>query len=221
MVVTVGGSATISPGSLSAAELIRAVLDYVQGSNDAELRDSARRELNMAIDEVNCRNWRRLLATQTITLVAGDDSYEVDSTFREPYRAVLYSGTSRRLRLTYIPLQTFLDEYSDGTLSSQPGCYTIDHENRSLILEEGAGTSLLSIYDTIQLTGYKRLSYLVQDSDMHGGVPEFNAFLIWQARSGVAAIRGEDSLSMRAEAKARHIFRCLCVDDAAAATDWE
>src|SRR3972149_6792079 len=134
MATAVGSSISIAPGSLSAGSLIRSVLDYIQGGDDAQLHDVALRELNLAIDEVNIHNWRRLVGDQDITLVAADVDYSLNSDFKEPIRANFYLGTTSKMRLSYLDRATFLERFDDTWLNDAPYVYTIDHDARLLVL---------------------------------------------------------------------------------------
>src|SRR5574339_231440 len=167
MPVVVTGGGTYSPGAMQANELIRAVLDYVQGTDDSHLRDVAKRELNLAIDEINTHNWRRLIVRQDITTVAGTAEYDLDATFKEPVRAALYDGSDIRIRLSYMDWATFLAELDFRTGSSPIETYSIDHENRLLVLSSTPDASYVAQYDTLKLWYYKRLVYLTDDGSVH------------------------------------------------------
>src|SRR5512144_1971196 len=214
MATAVGSSASFTPSASTAAEMVRSVLDYVQGADDNELRDVALRELNFAIDEANARTWRKAITTQTITLVAGTDTYTLNDNFKDPIRAILLLNGDRKDRLFFEEMITFLARFPDRLGTAAPGLYTIDYSNRLFMLEGQPNASFLLNYDSVELHYYLRFAHLAQDSDVHGGPPEFNAFFVWQARAGVAAIRGDQRLAGYAEGKAKAIYRELRVSDA-------
>src|SRR3972149_11467762 len=108
MATVVGSSTAYTPAVNTAAEMVRSVLDYIQGGDDDQLQDVALRELNLALDECNARNWKKLLGSQEITLVVSTDAYTLDNAFKAPLVALLTDTTGRRLRLGYEEGGTFL-----------------------------------------------------------------------------------------------------------------
>lgn len=221
MATVVGSSVGYAPGAATAATLVRSVLDYCQGADAPSQRAVALRELNMAIDECNSRNWKKLISSQTITTVASDPDYDLDDAFRDPLTAHLHDATGRKLRLGYAELRTFLDRYEDYADYASPEVYTINYDTRQFVFQGTPDATFVSSYPTVVLHYYRRLAYLAEDGDVHGGPPEFNAFLVWQARAGYAAIRGDSNSARYAEAKAKQIYAELRRSDGNVVTDWE
>lgn len=221
MATAVDSSTSFSPGPMGCSDMVRAILDYIQGGDDAELRDVALREMNMAVDDLNVRNWQKITTTQTITLVAPDDEYELASDFKDTLQARLVRSSSRKNRLIYEPYRRFMERFKDRDSHTSPQFYTIDYSRRMLVLEGPPSSDFVATYDSIDLDYYKRMAYLTCGSSTHGGPPEFNSFLIWRGRAGVAAVRGERAAADRAEAKSAMIFRELRISDGDLQTDWE
>jgi hypothetical protein len=205
---------------MACVDMVRAILDYVQAADEAHLRDVALREMNMALDECNSRNWKKLLASQDITLVASTDAYTLEDNFRDPLVALLVDSSGRRARLGYEEWRTFHDLYDDRANYPSPEIYSIDYGARQLVLQGQPNATFVTTYPTVTLHYYRRLVYLTCGSSTHGGPPEFNAFLIWQARAGLAAIRGEATLARYAEGKASALYAQLRRSDGNVVSDW-
>lgn len=221
MTVVVDGSGTTTPGASSLADLRRCVLDYVQGSDDSHLLDVATRAINMAIDKVNAVPWKRMQSTQDIDFVAGTISYDLSATFKEAAHCELLNSSDLPIgRIYYKGLKTLMEENADRSTNGEPLYYSIDHPNRTFVLDRPPSSAFISNFPKARLWAKTRLARLTNAADQHGGPPEFDRFLCWDARADVAAVRGHSSSADRAMRAAEQIFRLLRVDDKAMVQDW-
>lgn len=218
MSVVVEGDTSYAPGALSCASLKRAVVDYVQGpQDDGELQAVAGREIDLAFMQLNTKNWRLLRAEHDITLVLADFDYELPSNFKESRLVTLLNASSEPIsQIGFEEWSIFNRLRSDYGSASDPCYYSIDHLNRLLVLDAPPRQSFLDVYPTARLLYYRRLTGCEDTSRP----PEFDPFIIWAAREGLAAIRGDVQRANYAGSKAAQLLAALKRDDTNLQTDW-
>ena len=222
MTTAVSANTSQTPGGRSLAEMQRLVLSYVQApQDDPELNDTARGALNIGIDIHNSRNWFKIQSYQDMTLVTGTSDYSLAPDVKDPRAAEwLDSSGNPSGRLEYKPLKTFLIEHPSSTSNGSPSVYTIMYSSsRLLVLDLAPDSSFVSQYPTLRFHYHRRVPHLVGASDFTGLSAEHDAWLVWYARSEMAAIRGVSTAGFAFEQQ-RMLMNALKMDDAETMTDW-
>lgn len=222
MATTLAASTVVAPHPSSFASLKRYVVDYVQGVDDAELLDVAGRAINAAVDMLNAeRSWIKVNRKQTIYLVADQIDYNINTDFKDPiYALLLNTSFMPTKRLNYKDYKTLALDNPNAEFSGSPWVYTIFYNERLFSFVITPTQDFVSSTPYVELRYHNRLQYMTADSDTHGGPPEFNAFIGWQARFDVATARGESNLARLAEIKALRVLDALKMSDNSTETDW-
>jgi hypothetical protein len=221
MATATGSGTSPTPGHRTAGTLIRAVLTYVQAPDDSELQEVARECLNSAIAFVNARRWNKLTSQTDLSMTASDDDIGVPADFKEPLSLFELNSSSERVkRVPFLPLQTMLFERENTTVAGNPQHYSINYKTREVILDVPPSSGYVATVPTMRLHYFRRLAELSNDSSTIDNEPEFDWFLIWQARAEIAMIRDPGKV-MFAQRRAQEILRELRRSDTDQMTDWE
>ena len=213
MPVVVSGSGAI-PSSVTASEMIRYVLDYVQGSDEPHLRDVALRAINRSLDRINTVRWQKIVGYQDITFVASTQTYDLASDVKEPQTFMLLDSSDnlcRRLPFKEMGVMDWEHQVVSGT--GYPQCYTLDYGQHQLRLERSPSSAFVAAYPTGRLRYYRRLAHLTQDSDQLGIPADFDWFIGWSGRADMAAARGERAAASDAQREAREAWATLRQND--------
>lgn len=222
MAKTLAHSAAISPGQRSFATLKRYVVDYVQGGDDPELLDIAGRAINKSIDLLNAaRMWIKMTGKQDIVTTLDVADYQLNKDFKDPIELVLMDiNQYPKSKLDYLPYRLLTLEIPDGTEAGKPEAYTIYYQERLLSLARAPVQNWVDTYPYMRLRYHQRLVHLVGEGDIHGGPPEFDAFISWRARFDIAAVRGERGLASLAHQESDAILSALRRSDNEILSDW-
>jgi len=222
MAKTLAHSTATAPGQRSFATLKRYVVDYVQGGDDPELLDIAGRALNKALDVLNAtRQWIKMTGKQDIVTTLDAADYQLNKDFKDPIECVLMNLAQYPLaKLDYLPYQLLTIEVPDGTEAGEPEAYTVYYQERLFSLARAPAQAWVDTYPYMRLRYHQRLLHMTSDGDVHGGPPEFDAFISWRARFDIAAVRGETSLARLAHMESEGILASLIRSDNEIFTDW-
>ena len=220
MTTTLQSSTVRTPPSRSFSELKRAVVDFVQGASDPELLDVAGRSINNAIDEMNVYNWIKLADKQDFTISVNQADYSIQSNVKDPMGLGLWKDGNPKSKLSFKEYRTLEEEHPYAVDAGWPTVYTIYYEERVLSLNLLPSQSFVDNYDTMRLRFFRRIPHMVDDSQRFGAPSEFSSYVMWQARSELATVRGETRLFSIAEGKSQTILSRLRNSDHETETDW-
>lgn len=220
MSIAVPSATSITPPNSSLSSIMTQVVNYVRGGSDPEVLGLATSEINTAIDQINQWNWNRLNASQSITVVLSDSDYALSSDVKSPIQLERVDPNSKTVgRVGFKQFQTFLRDHPWRRDSGIAVFYTIDEDSRLLLLDRPPSQSFVDQYPTLKFWYHKRLPHLSSPSAQLDCPPEFQSYIIWEARSAMSAIRGDSARERVAARKALRLWDSLRSDDADTATD--
>lgn len=182
-------SPSTAPQSAQLSTLQRQVIMYILAPDDPDALEAAKEGLNDAIDTLNERKWYWGVTYQDITLVADDDDYPLEPTYKQAYAAILRDSTGRRTRLVYADPKNFWEKYPTVTNSGTPCGYTVINANDILELQlsRPPTSSFVSRYTTLRFFHYQRIEKFANEGDTIAVPPEVMGYLKWYAKKVVAA----------------------------------
>ena len=221
MAKTLESSTAVATNPDSFGSLKRYAVDYVQGGDDPELLDIAGRAINKAIDRLNTRNWKKNTQRQRITTTLDLIDYTINKDVKEP-RALGLTNLDQypNGRLGFKSYKTMESEHPVATSPGTPKYYTVYYVERLLSLDTRPNQAFVDTHPYMMFRYFRRIPYLVADSDQLLAPSEMSSFVGWESRFDLAAVRGESSLSKLAAQKAFQAWTDLLADDADTATDW-
>lgn len=221
MGIGVSGGTSALPANQSRSQLTRQVVSYLMGGDDPDLLGYAHTELNLAVDKLNTWNWNRLNANQSITMVLSDVDYTLAADVKTPIAVERLDSDSKPVgRLGFKQLQALFRDHTWRREAGHPTFYSIDENSRLLLLDRPPSQSFINQYPTLKFWYHRRLPYLLNGSETHDSPPEFRSFMVWQARSSLAATMGDIRKEGIAARKALDMWNQLRNDDADTATDF-
>ena len=209
------------PAQRTLTVLIRKTLDYIMSKNDSEIDVVATDAINDGIDEINTRNWRKLIKQDDTAFVADTRTYDLPTDFRAPRSMEKWDSSSKSDgRIYYKELKTLLNENQFSTNSGTPSTYSTDEQARKIILNVAPDSAFVSSYPKYNLWYHYRQVHLAGSSTAMTMPVEFDGFLVWRARATLASFRRPDA-ARYADNMATKIWRELVANDNDSMTDWE
>jgi len=228
MSVSVSASSALTPLALNFAGLKRYVANYVQGASDDGVLDVAGQAINAGVHMFNRRNWQWNVATQTITLTANDDDYELNDDVKRPLKLWrLNASSNREGRIAFKSSKVFMDEHPWKIGGNFPAFYTIISpvQENLLLLNVAPSAAYVSSYPTLKFYYYPRIKIFADDNDTMSDVnlwPEAWDILGWYGRWEFAMVRGMTGRTVdRAHVHWKDQYRDLIADNEDVQTDWD
>ena len=218
------GTFTQSPAALAFSTLYARAQNYVLGPSDTEVTTIAKEGINDAIKRLNTRdwNWARTAASITFTAGEGGREYQLATNFKSPRSFELLDSSSRIVgRLGYLDPKSF-DLETISRASGDPAYYTVFNpfDNGYLTLSGPPSAGWIAAYPTGRLRYNRRTALLSADADLFAGPSECEPFLVWHARSVLAAHWDPSKFSV-AERMAERQWEYLVISDVKSQiTDW-
>lgn len=213
-----------SPGPRTANDMAYKVSNYVQAGNNPKIIRMATDEINIAIDRINSRNWEKMIGFYNIPLLADHAEYGVPAEVRETLHAELLDvDYEPRGKVVYWPYKNFMERFTGrrrGGSGRRTFGYTFIYGQNKIWLSRKPSVDLVGATPYMAITYTKRLQYLENAGDSHGGPSEFNAYLIWAARAAVAESWGELTKADRAERRKNILWQMLVAEDAKTLLDY-
>lgn len=224
MAVVVDNS-SLTPGGKTFSELKSDVAKFILSPNDQDILQTAGEGIVDALRKINSVNWFWMLTSQDIPLVASTRTYSLAGQFKAPRHAeILRPDGTNAGRVYFLEGKSFSDETANSTASGSPSHYTIYNAQDSLTVSFNIApdAGFVASYPTVRLRYHKRIQYPVNNSDVIDVPPEVESFILWHAKSYIAAIHAPQKVAY-AEGKAQEMWKLLRVDDrnVSQASDWE
>lgn len=219
MVVTVGASASYTPGNQACATLVSQIKSFVQAPDDDEVTTLALAGMNAGIDLINSRTWKKINGSADIDLVAGTSRYGLESDFKDPlYMFLLDSSGNRVGRLPFQTEVEFWEGWDNRSSSTGPCRYTVDYASREFVLDYAPASGYVTQYPQYKAHYHRRIPKLTCTGTT-GLPPEFDSFLVARGAVWLARIREPDRVrDLMGEATER--WRMLTSDDGNIQTDY-
>lgn len=201
------------------------VAGYVLMPTDDEVLETAAAGIRRAIDRLNTRTWNWSLHDSTVTFIAGQRDYALDTSFKAPRNLLLFDAgvTVEVGRLSFLPWGTFLKETAGGNTSGVPCYYSGANVNVNgiIYLDASPAASWVATYPVGVLTYFARVQY-PSASGTSLDVPSEVVGFIQASAEGFTADRYAVTKAAPAYSRAERFFHELVVDDChGQQTDWE
>ncbi|RLB37673.1 MAG: hypothetical protein DRH30_12775 [Deltaproteobacteria bacterium] len=208
------------PAQSTGTVLIRKVLDYCMLKVDTELQQVALDAINNAINKINTRNWKQLLAQDSTALVADTRTYALPDNFRAPrHMEWLDSSDKSHGHVPFKELKSILVEHPDATESGSPRRYTVDRMARLVMFDVPPTAAHATEYVKYNLWYFARQLHLAGGTSI-AYPTEFEEYIMWRARAELASFRRPDAASY-AYGQAKSAWTALVADDNNTMSDWE
>lgn len=221
MAVVVPSSTSYTPSQSSMSSIISEAASFLQlGTLDAELDSVAKTAVNAGIAKINRHTWKKVWNQTVITTVASDADYSLPTDFKEPITLLrLDSDSNRDGRIAFVPHQSFMNELEIVSGDGSPDAYTIDYNQRVLLLSSPPNAAFVSRYPTLRLVYHRRVAKLTQDSSTTGLPPEFDDWLVLFTAERLAVMRDPEKRNY-IKSEQMESWRDLRRDDNEIQTDW-